>query len=215
MKRLLNVFQLLAFLSLTATAQDFKLYYAKNVTDITQFSQDNKILDPQLSWREVTNNAIDGNQVEAYELKQMLASTRMKGLDDQRQFWKMRDHALLCFRINDGSGTTGAYSVEVDYGADADGKRIKRTLTTSKYFFANMPLQAENVKIKVWSKRDKKSEHPIVFTYSNYDWNDQNLYIFQLDQKRQSTGDTYTEAPRQTGGWHPPGGNICRMNNER
>lgn len=191
MKRLLNVFQLLAFLSLTATAQDFKLYYAKNVTDITQFSQDNKILDPQLSWREVTNNAIDGNQVEAYELKQMLASTRMKGLDDQRQFWKMRDHALLCFRINDGAGTTGAYSVEVDYGADADGNRIKRTLTTSKYFFANMPLQAENVKIKVWSKRDKKAEYPIVFTYSNYDWNDQNLYIFQLDQKRQSTGDTY------------------------
>lgn len=25
----------------------------------------------------------------------------------------------------------------------------------------------------------------------------------------------YTEAPCQTGGWHPPGGIICRMNNER
>ena len=40
-----------------------------------------------------------GNQVEVYEVKQMLASTRMKGLEDQQLFWKMRDHTLLCFRI--------------------------------------------------------------------------------------------------------------------
>ena len=191
MRRLTNTLLLILLLSMTAAAQDFKLYYAKNVTDVTHFTDDVDELAKQLDWKEVANNAIDGNQVEAYNLVQMLSSTRMKGLADQQQFWTMRDHALLCFRINDGAGNTGAYTAEVDYGTDADGNRIRKTLTVSKYFFANMPLQVKDIKIKVWSKHDKKVEHPITFTYSNYDWNDENLYIFQLDQKRQSTGDTY------------------------
>jgi hypothetical protein len=182
---------LLSFLPLGIVAQDFKLYYAKNVTDVTHFTDNVDELAKQLDWKEVLNNAIDGNQVEAYNLVQMLGSTRMKGLNDQRQFWRMRDHALLCFRINDGAGKTGAYSVDVDYGPDANGEPLHKTITTSKYFFANMPLQVKDIKIKVWSKRDKKAEHAITFTYSNYGWNDENLYLFQLDQKRQSTGDTY------------------------
>jgi hypothetical protein len=46
-------------LILSAAAQDFKLFYTKNVTDVTQFRNLTE-LDKQLSWRQVTNGAIDG-----------------------------------------------------------------------------------------------------------------------------------------------------------
>lgn len=186
-------FTLTLFLSaamLTATAQDFKLYYAKNVTDVTQF-QKLDILDKELQWREVANKAIDGNQKEVYDLTTMLSSTRMKGLADQEQFWRLRDHSLLCFRINDGQGKTGAYNVEVNYGLNEKGVEQTGNLTVSRYFFANIPKWCQTATIKVWSRTDKKCEHPIMLRYSMYDWNNDNLYLFQLDQKRQATGDTY------------------------
>ena len=196
MKRLTNTLLFIALTALTAVAQDFKLYYAKNVTDVEHFSDDVDDLAKQLDWKEVANNAIDGNQVEVYEVKQMLASTRMKGLEDQQLFWKMRDHTLLCFRINDGKGNTGSYNVEVNYGNNAEGQPITRSLTTSRYFFANVPMETQELTVKVWKNSSSvggasQSSTPIVFRYSLYDWDDQNLYLFQLDQKRQSTGDTY------------------------
>ena len=186
MRRLTNTILFLALTALAAAAQDFKLYYAKNVSDVTQFSDNVDELAKQLEWKEVANNAIDGNQMEVYELKQMFASTRMKDLPDQQLFWRMRDHTLLCFRINDGSGRTGSYNVEVNYGSNADGEPVTRSLTTSRYFFANVPMETKEMTVKVW-----KNSTPIIFRYSLYDWDDQNLYLFQLDQKRQSTGDTY------------------------
>ena len=189
MKRLTNMLLWLWLATLAAAAQDFKLYYAKNVTDVAHFSDDVNELAQQLDWHEVVNNAIDGTQLEVSEVKMMLSDTRMKGLADQQMVWRLRDHTLLCFRINDGSGRTGSYNVEVDYGVNAKGERIRKSLTTSSYFFANMPLEAKDITIKVWRTND--SQHPIKFRYSVYDWDDQNVYLFQLDQKRQSTGDTY------------------------
>lgn len=58
-----NTLLLLVSLILSAAAQDFKLFYAKNVTDVTQFRNLTE-LDKQLSWRQVTNGAIDGNDKE-------------------------------------------------------------------------------------------------------------------------------------------------------
>ena len=188
MKRLTNTILFLTMMAMTAVAQDFKLYYAKNVTDVTHFSDDVDELAKQLDWKEVANNSIDGNQKEVYDLKEMLSSTRMKGLEDQQQFWRMRDHTLLCFRI-DGGDTSGTYSVDVDYGSNAEGQPNRKSLTTSKYFFANMPQEAKDITIKVC--RDGDLEHPFIFRYSVYDWDNDNVYLFQLDQKRQSTGDTY------------------------
>ena len=54
-----NTLLLLVSLILSAAAQDFKLFYAKNVTDVTQFRNLTE-LDKQLIWRQVTNGAIDG-----------------------------------------------------------------------------------------------------------------------------------------------------------
>ena len=173
MKRLTNTILFLTMMAMTAVAQDFKLYYAKNVTDVTHFSDDVDELAKQLDWKEVANNSIDGNQKEVYDLKEMLSSTRMKGLEDQQQFWRMRDHTLLCFRI-DGGDTSGTYSVDVDYGSNAEGQPNRKSLTTSKYFFANMPQEAKDITIKVC--RDGDLEHPFIFRYSVYDWDNDNVY---------------------------------------
>ena len=187
MKRLTNTLLFLTLLSLSSAAQDFKLFYAKNVTDVTNFSSVNAIA-KQLTWREVTNGSFDGNRVDVTKVMEMLGSTRMKGLDDQRLFWKMRDQMLLCFRIDDPTGN-GSFRVEVNYGKDEKGNELKNTLTTSRYFFANMPLACDMVTIDVWRVKDPTQR--INFRYFIYDWDDDNVYIFQLDQKRQSTGDTY------------------------
>ena len=196
MKRLTGILLILLF-TITVAAQDFKLYYAKNVTDVTQF-RDINILDAELNWREVNNGDIDGNQADVEQLKQMLGETRMKGLEDQRMFWHMRDRMLLCFRINDGKGDTGSYQAEVIFASaeddqdtsDGEEERIlKKTLATSSYFFINIPRQCETVEVNVW--KTTEPDKRIKFRYWVYDWNDANLYIFQLDQKRQSTGDTY------------------------
>ena len=188
MKRLVNTLLFLTLLVLPSAAQDFKLYYAKNVTDVTDFSN-TTVIARQLSWREVKDGAIDGNLDDVTKVKAMLASTRMKGLEDQQLFWKMRDEMLLCFRIEDTTGGSSSFRVELNYGKDEDGKEKTKTLTTSRYFFANMPLACDSVNIEVWRVKDPTQR--IRFRYWIYDWDDANVYIFQLDQKRQSTGDTY------------------------
>ena len=48
MKRLTNTLLFIALTALTAVAQDFKLYYAKNVTDVEHFSDDVDDLAKQL-----------------------------------------------------------------------------------------------------------------------------------------------------------------------
>lgn len=174
-----------------ASAQDFKLYYAKDVTNVTDFSSTRKIAQ-QLTWKEVKNGAIDGNAADVKAVTDMLKDTRMKGLDDQQLFWRMRDETLLAFRINDGSGKTGIYEVEVDYGIKTDeGNPYKLTLNTSSYFFANMPLLSSEGNVTVSVKKKGSKDKPFVFRYWVYDWDNENVYIFQLDQKRQSTGNTY------------------------
>ncbi len=187
MKRLTNTLFLL-LLTITAVAQDFKLNYAKNVNDVTDFRNLTE-LDKQLDWHEVSNGAIDGNLDDVTPVKEMLASTRMKGEEDQQLFWKMRDQMLLCFRIDDPNEDGGNFHVEITYGKDSEGNDIKKQLTTQKYFFANMPMTSDYISIDVWRVSDP--DQRINFRYWVYDWDNDNVYIFQLDQKRRSTGDTY------------------------
>lgn len=184
--RTMMVFIMLAVLAFPLSAQSFKLYYAQNVNDVAHVTP-TKIIN-ELDWREVKNGDIDGNQVEVEEVKAMLASTAMKGRTQQEQFWRMRDHTLLCFRINTGRNKN-SYTVEVDYGKNEEGKSVVKTLTTNSYFFANIPRTSDFVNINVWTTGDPDDR--VNFRYWVYDWDDENVYLFQLDQKRQSTGDTY------------------------
>ena len=180
---LLTFFILLGW-SGTAVAQDFKLYFANNVSDITDFTKIEDASSP-LAWREVRNTDMSGNLAEVTEVINMFNSTERKYKQQQQQFWTMRDHCLLCFRINDGSGTTGSYVVEV---TDSVGKK-PQTLTVSSYFYVNAPRQGEDVKIRVYKMGDESNV--INFKYRVYDWDDENLYVFQLDSRRQLSKETY------------------------
>ena len=169
-----------------AHAQSFKLYYANNVTDVTDL--DNIEKDTHLNWREVASGsaiAFDGNMVEVSNLKTMFAQERMKTLDDKRLFWKMRDHTLLCFRIDDLGETQHTYKVEVNNGVDT------LTQTVDDYFFVNAPT-AQAKPYEIIASRIDNPEDKIRFRYFVNDWNDKDLYLFMLDQKRQVTGETYT-----------------------
>ncbi len=187
MKRIL-ILNLLLFICCVATkAQmpDFDLYFANNVTDISNFDE---IKDPNsgLKWKKVMTQDGDmsGNYIEVLNVMEMLSSTRKKWLSDQQMFWTMRDHSLLCFRIEDHSEEPGGYEVTLD---NSHGEVL--SLATNDYFFANLPLQKEPYEIKV-----ARVNHPNQFYKFNYyinDWDNDNLYIFRLDQKRQATGKNY------------------------
>lgn len=180
------LFMLLVWGTGEGWAQSFKLYFANNISDVTNFDNIEEASSP-LVWREVKNNDMGGNLVEVNKVKEMFASTDMKFRQQQRQFWTMRDHCLLCFRINDGKGTSGSYTVEVE---DSEGK-APQTLTVSRFFFVNAPRQGEDVKICVYKVEDKEKKNAIAFKYRVYDWDDDNLYLFQLDSKRQLSKETY------------------------
>ena len=115
---------------------------------------------------------MSGNLAEVTDVMNMFASTEKKFRKQQRQFWTMRDHCLLCFRINDGRGTTGSYVVEVTDSVD----KKPQTITVSRFFYVNAPRQGEDVKIRVYKFGDEKN--CISFKYCVYDWDDDKEYEF-------------------------------------
>lgn len=186
-KSLLSLF-LMMLTATSATAQGFDLYFSNNVTDVEKLN-DKTVEEYQngLKWTKIERGTVNvyGNYVEAENVRKMFASTRMKTRADQQQFWRMRDHSLLCFRINDGSGTSGDYGVEAD---DSYGTKLQ--LTVSKFFYSNIPLQDKPIQFKVWKIGEVGDT--LRFKYESDDWNDNRLYIFQLDSKRQKSGENYT-----------------------
>ena len=180
---------LVVFLMSPMSAQDFKLFYANNVTDVTDFD---KITEPNsgLDWRQVTDTDMDGNQAEVYAVHQMLASKDMKGLAQQQQFWRMRDHTLLCFHVEDDNPSKpDMYEVVVEEPVTGQ----KMVLTVTKYFFVNVPLLVKpRTEYSITVSRVSDPTQSIHFRYNVYGWNDEKLYIFQLDRKRQLTNKDYT-----------------------
>ena len=164
-------------------AQDFKLYFANNVTDVMNLGSIEEI-ESGLNWREVKNKELAGNVVEVDQVKQMFASEDVKYRAQQRQFWRMRDHCLLCFRIDDGTNGARSYQVEVE---DTIGR--PKSITVSRYFYLNVMRQDNPISIRVWKTGDE--QNAIAFRYYVADWDDRNLYTFQLDSKRQVEKESY------------------------
>ena len=189
MKKSFLTIALMLLAALAATAQDFRLYYANNVSDVNDFTLITES-NSGLEWRQVRDTDIDGNQAEVYQIEQMLASQSMKGLEQQQQFWRMRDHSLLCFRIEDAHPKTpDTYEVVVE--ETVSGKA--QSLTVTNYFFVNVPLEyTPRTEYAITVTKVGDPSQRIRFKYNVYDWNNENLYIFQLDRKRQITGKDYT-----------------------
>lgn len=188
MKKLFTSWMLLLLSALSVHAQGFDLYMANNLSDVQNLRRVTR-QDSELKWNKITSNTIGGNQVEVQKVKEMFAKTSMKGLEEQKLFWKMRDNTALCFRINDGRGRDQVYDVQVYYN---DSKQ-PLGLGVTGYFFLNLPYATDSVLVKV-AKRGLKnttSQDTIKFRYFAYGWDDENLYTFRLDSKRQKTGLTY------------------------
>ena len=187
MKRTILIGLLMLIAAGVAKAQSFKLWYANNITDVANLDDIEKE-GSGLNWREVGSGdaiSIAGNMDEVANLKAVLSETRMKNLNDKRQFWKMRDHTLLCFKINEVDNVNHTYNVEVKSAVD--------TLleTVDDFFFVNVPnVQKDPYEITV--SRVDNPDDKIRFRYQVYGWDDDRLYLFMLDQKRQVTGETYT-----------------------
>ena len=165
------------------SAQDFKLYFANNVTDVVDFN-DIEATTSGLEWREVKNKELAGNVVEVDAVKQMFASPEVKYRAQQRQFWRMRDHCLLCFRIEDNTSGANSYQVEVE---DTIGH--PKAITVSRFFFLNVMRQENPISVKVWNTANP--DDAINFKYYVADWDDDNLYTFQLDSKRRLDNEVY------------------------
>ena len=102
----------------------------------------------------------------------------------------MRDHALLCFRIEDKTPDTyDTYEVvlqELNTGHTL-------SLTVTQFFFVNAPLKTRpRTEYAITVNKVGEPDKKIRFRYNAYDWNDDNLYIFQLDRKRQLSGKDYS-----------------------
>ena len=66
------------------------------------------------------------------------------------------------------------------------------TRTLTKFFFVNLPLitpPSNEYTSTVTNLGDPTQK--IRFKYTVYDWNNEDLYIFQLDRQRQLTGKDY------------------------
>ena len=179
---------MMALLTLQAQGQPgFRLYFANNVADVADFHE---ITSPTsgLNWRQVQDGDMSGNGYEADQVEQMLASTRMKGLADQQLFWNMRNHALLCFRIEDDDNTTSSYEVVV---TEKDSQR-QMSITVTKFFFVNVPLlSSPSTEYDITVTKVADTQQRIRFKYTAYDWNNSRLYIFQLDRRRQIDNKDY------------------------
>lgn len=187
MKRTILIGLLMLIATCATNAQSFKLWFANNVTDVANLEDIEKD-GSGLNWREVGSGdaiSIAGNMDEVANLKAMLSETRMKNLNDKRQFWKMRDHTLLCFKINEVDDVNHTYNVEVNNAVD--------TLleTVDDFFFVNVP-KAQEEPYEITVSRVDNPDDKIQFHYQVYGWDDNKLYLFMLDQKRQVTGETYT-----------------------
>ena len=75
-KRIYFFCYLLLVVCLPMRSQNFKLYFSNNVSDVVNFGQIESELSG-LTWREVKNGDIAGNQVEVDAVMQMFASPEL------------------------------------------------------------------------------------------------------------------------------------------
>ena len=186
MKRVISLL-LLTVATVCLQAQGFDLYFANNISDVSNLRSIRK--SNKLNWQRITNGALATNKVQVEGVKSMFASTAMKGREQQQLFWKMRDNNLLCFRINSGDNKGSTYEVRMYYN---DNEKFMY-LGVSNYFFVNIPHKNDKVTIKV-NKRESKDvaqTDTTTFTYQVFDWDDDRLYTFQLDSKRQAENRSY------------------------
>ena len=172
----------------TVQAQiDFKVYMANNVGDVSRVSR-LKEVDSELKWKEISDRGLLSNRTDVEAVKNMFKATSQKTRTAQELFWKMRDDNLLCFRINDGKGTSGEFEARVVSGAGRGS--VKKNV--SNYFFVNTNSANDSIFITINRKGCSASPADTLhFRYDIFDWDNDDLLLFKLDSRRRNSALTY------------------------
>ena len=101
-------------------------------------------IDKITDWIEVSDGGIYSNFMEVNDFLQKMKTPGLKGLDEANQFRRMRDRTILTFKFED-EGKYNSYNVVAKHG------NIIKKLTTSKYFFMNVPMSDKPVELTVSS----------------------------------------------------------------
>ena len=165
----------------TAFAQDFRLLMSKSIMELPNYKKAaaiNQITD----WVEVTDGGIYSNFMEVNSMLETMRTPGMKGLEAAQQFRKMRDHTVLTFKFDDEM-KYNTYNVVAKHG------KVTKKLTTSGYFFMNLPMSNEHVELTVSAVHDP--DHPIRFKCKSEPFGNDSIYLFQLDKVCQKVNDTF------------------------
>ena len=138
----------------------------------------NKITD----WIEVSDGGIYTNFMEVNDFLQKMKTPGLKGLEEANQFRRMRDRTILTFKFDDNERYY-SYNVVAKHG------NITKKLTTSKYFFMNVPMSDEPVELTV--STIYAPENAIHIKCQSVPFGNDSLYVFQLDKVCQKVDDTF------------------------
>ena len=162
-------------------AQEFRLLMSRSIMEIPDYKKAtaiNKITD----WIEVSDGGIYSNFMEVNDFLQKMKTPGLKGLEEANQFRRMRDRTILTFKFDDNERYY-SYNVVAKHG------NITKKLTTSKYFFMNVPMSDEPVELTVSTIYEP--EKAIHIKCQSVPFGNDSLYVFQLDKVCQKVDDTF------------------------
>ena len=163
------------------SAQGFRLLMSKSIMEMPDYKKAAAI-DQITDWTEVSDGGIYTNIKEVNEFVEKMKTPGLKGLEEANQFRRMRDRTVLTFKIDDG-GLYRSYQVEAKHG------KVIKKLTTSKFFFMNVPMSEEPVELTVTSFYNPSS--PIRIKCQSVPFDNDSLYLFQLDKVCQNVDDVF------------------------
>lgn len=178
----LTVLLILLLTVTTVTAQDFRVYMSKTIMDLKTSSKMPSAED-LTDWIEVEDKGLYSNALEVDQMVRTMQATGMKGLAEAEQFRKMRDHTILTFKIDDG-GKNGTYNIEAQQGV------VKKKMSTSKYFFLNVPMSDNDVNLTIASADNPENSMSIKCLSKPF--GNDSLYLFQLDKPCQTYDGDFT-----------------------
>ena len=184
MKPIKYILTLVMLWSIGATcslAQDFRLLMSRSIMEMPDYKKATAI-DKITDWIEVSDGGIYSNFMEVNDFLQKMKTPGLKGLDEANQFRRMRDRTILTFKFED-EGKYNSYNVVAKHG------NIIKKLTTSKYFFMNVPMSDKPVELTVSSIY--YPDNAIHIKCQSVPFGNDSLYVFQLDKVCQTVDDTF------------------------
>ena len=175
MKPIKYILTLVMLWSIGATcslAQDFRLLMSRSIMEMPDYKKATAI-DKITDWIEVSDGGIYSNFMEVNDFLQKMKTPGLKGLDEANQFRRMRDRTILTFKFED-EGEYNSYNVVAKHG------NIIKKLTTSKYFFMNVPMSDKPVELTVSSIYFP--DNAIHIKCQSVPFGNDSLYVFQLDK---------------------------------